>query len=206
MKISRAVLIPAALGTLLAAGGCFSRAKTSAQADVAGASLDRRELAAATVSHWSNRSALAARRLMEEYGVPDEVHADRLVWLNNSPWKRTVVMNMQPAYVESGETGVIEQTVGYALTPIRAVAVASIDDRLAVNQRGGLISSRADTEAHNFLLLNLADDVAHERLQPQQARDSYASIVSFEAAGKTSPYLLGLRFGAGPAAEVPVAP
>ena len=199
MKISRAALIPVALGALLAAG-CFSRVKTTPQADVAGAALDRRELAQATVSHWSQVSELAAKRMMEEYGVPDEVHADHLVWVNNSPWRRTIVSNARTPYAEPGaaELGVIEQTVSYRLTSKQAVDVAAFDDRVAFNARAGELSSRSDREEHNFLRFNLADDVAHERLRPEAARDSYASIVTFEAAGKTSPYLLGLRFSVAP--------
>ena len=200
MKIFQAALSAAAFGTLLAAGGCFSRVKTSPQADVAGAALDRRELAEATVSHWSNISGLAARRLMEKYGVPDEVHADHLVWINNSPWRRTVVSNEQPGFVESGAAGpdVVEQSVVYPMTSKQAVDVAVFDERAVFSPRSGELSSRADKEEHNFLRLNLADDVIHGRLSPEQARASYASLVSFEQAGKTSPYLLGLRFAPGP--------
>jgi hypothetical protein len=195
MEISRIGFAAAGLGMLLAAGGCFSRVKTSPQADVAGAALDRRELAEATVSHWSNVSALAARRLMEEYDVPDEVHADSLVWIGNSPWRRTVVSNERAGFVEAGAArDVVEQTVAYSLSRKQAIDVAAFDDRVAFDPRSGELTSRADKEEHNFLRLNLAVDVARGSLRPEQARDSYASIVSFEEAGKTSPYLLGLRF------------
>ena len=199
MKMQRVVSTCAAL-VLLAAGGCFSRVKTSPQADVAGAALDRRELAQATVGHWSQVSELAAKRMMEEYGVPDEVHADHLVWVNNSPWRRTIVSNVRTPYAADGaaEVGVLEQTVAYHSSPKQAIDIAAVDDRVSVNPRAGELSSRSDREEHNFLRLNLADDVAHERLRPEAARDSYSSIVRFEAAGKTSPYLLGLRFSVAP--------
>ena len=202
MKISGAVFAALGCAALLAAAGCFSRVKTSPQADVAGAALDRRELAQATVAHWSQVSELAAKRMMEEYGVPDEVHADHLIWVNNSPWRRTIVSNVQAPYADSGaaELGVIEQTVSYRSTPKQAIDVAAFDDRVAFNARAGELSSRADKEEHNFLRLNLADDVAHGRLRPEAARGSYGSIVNFEASGKTSPYLLGLRFAVAPGA------
>lgn len=199
-RISRLALTTVSLGALLAAGGCFSRVKTSSQADVAGAALDRRELAEATASHWSQVSELAARRMMEEYGVPDEVHADHLVWINNGPWRRTIVSNVPAPYAPDGgaEAGVIEQAVSERLSTKQAVDVAAFDDLVAYNPRASEVSSRADREEHNYLRLNLADDVAHERLSPEAARGSYASIVAFEAAGKTSPYLLGLRFSVAP--------
>ena len=199
MRISRGVLISAVFAALAAAAGCFSRVKTSPQADVAGAALDRRELADATVAHWSTPSRLAARRLMEEYGVPDEVHGDHLVWRGDGPWRRTVVSNVRPmAENDPVLQDIVEQAVKYPLTPKQAVDVAAFDERVSYDRRTGELSSRADREEHNYLRLNLADDVIQGRARPEQARDSYASIVDFERAGKTSPYLLGLRFAVGP--------
>jgi hypothetical protein len=200
MKISRAILISAALGSLLAAAACYDRVKTSPHADVAGSVLDRAELAKETVSHWTNFSALTARRVMEEYGPPDEVHADRLVWINNSPWRRTVVSNEQAVglLAPGAEQDIVEQTADYRVAPnhadMAAAKAAAFDPRVVLNPRRGQLSSRATAEEYNFLRLNLADDVIHGRMRPVEARDSYASIVSFEKSGKTSPYLLGLRF------------
>ena len=173
----------------------MSRVKTSPQADVAGAALDRRELADATVSHWSNVSALTAKRLMAEYGVPDEVHADRLIWINNSPWRRTVVRNERGiAATGTADEDVVEQAVDYRLTPKQAADVAAFDGRVAFNPRSGQLSSRAGKEEYNFLRLNLADDIVHGRMRPEEARNSYERLVDFEQSGKTSAYMLGLRF------------
>jgi hypothetical protein len=194
MMISRVVRAAAACAVLLAAGGCYSRVKTSPQADVAGAALDRRELAESTASHWSNSASLTARILMEEYGVPDEVHADHLVWINNSPWRRTVVSSGKDFAVNEAGQDLVEQSVDYKLTPKQAADLAAFDDRVVYNPRSGLLSSRAPREEYNFARLNLADDIVHGRTTPGAARSSYAGIVKFEAAGKTSPYLLGLRF------------
>jgi hypothetical protein len=199
MRISRLVPAVASLALLLPAGGCFSRAKTSPSADVKGEALDRKEVAEATVSHWSDVSRLSARRLMEEYGVPDEVHADSLVWNNNGPWRRTVVNNVRPMAADDPVTqSVVSQTVKYNMNRGQSLDILRFDDHVGFDPSNAELSSSSDAEAHNYLRLNLADDVAHGRLRPDQARDSYASIVSFEKAGKTSPYLLGLRFSVGP--------
>ena len=195
MKISRVIWAAVACGLLLAAGACYERVKTSTHADVAGAVLDRRELAEETISHWSNDSALTAKRLIEEYGVPDEVHADRLVWINNAPWRRTVVRNERGiAATGVGSQDIVEQSVDYRLDPKHAADVAAFDDRVVFDPRSGQLSSRAGKEEYNYLRLNLADDIAHGRMRPEDARNSYDRLVTFEQAGKTSPYMLGLRF------------
>lgn len=187
----------AVFGVLLSAGGCLSRAKTSPQTDTAQSALDRRDLTEAVIGTWSNVSMMAARRLMEEYGIPDEVHYGRLVWNHNGPWKRTVVRDQRPSYVEGDELGIVEQTIDYPMTQAQASALSSFDPKVTVNSRSGEMTSRADREEVNYLRMNLADDVASRRMSAGQARDAYASIVSLEASGKSSPYMLGLRFGHG---------
>ena len=191
MRISRVLRTSAALVLLLAAGACFERVKTSPQAD---AKLERRELAEATIAQWSNFSSVTARRLMEVYGAPDGVRADRLIWFKNGPWQRTIVFNLRGIAETGAEHDIIEQAVGYSLTPKQAADVSSIDGRVYFNPHDGLLASRAGQEELNILRLNLADDVVHGRLTPEAARGSYERMVSLEQSGKTSPYLLGLRF------------
>ena len=197
MKIRRVGFLGAALATVLGVGGCLSRAKTSPQTDAAGAALQRLALAEATVAQWSDNSAQTARLFMEKYGDPDEVHYGRLVWNNNGPWRRTVVRDVRPSYVEGDDLGVIEQTIDASLTPEQAAAVSTFDNRVQFNARSGELSARSDREALNMLRLNLAGEVAEQRMSAEQARISYAKILEFEESGKTSPYLLTLRFGLG---------
>src|SRR3569833_1102237 len=157
MRISRDIWAAAALGLLLPAAGCFSRTKTSPQADVAGASLDRKEVAEATVSHWSDVSRLSARRLIEEYGVPDEVHADSLVWSNNGPWRRTVVNNVRPMTSDDPVTqDVVSQTVKYNMNRSQSLDILRFDERVGFDPANNELSSRSESEAHNYLRLNLA--------------------------------------------------
>jgi hypothetical protein len=192
MKTKRILLLTSAAGALLAAGGCLF-STTSPPIESAGAALDRDVMAAEIVNQWWDLSARAARRLMDEYGVPDEVDPNSLAWNHGGPWRRTVVRNVA-APVEAGKDfGIIEQTVGYAMTPAQAAAVADFDARLAYDPKSLQLSARSDREELNFLRLNLADDVAHERLTPEQAREAYYKTQEFEAAGKTSPDLLALR-------------
>jgi hypothetical protein len=130
---------------------------------------------------------------MEEYGVPDEVRYGRLVWHGKGPWKRIVVHDIRPAYVEGDELGLVEQTVDYAMIPARGSS--GFPDGVAYDPRAGELTARSDREELNYLRVNLADDVARGRLTVPQARDSYARIVELDAAGKTSPDMHRLRLG-----------
>lgn len=182
------------LFSLLVPAGCVSRRASPAQADGVQSAVDRRALADTVVGQWSNVSSLAARRMIEEYGVPDEVHYGRIVWNNNGPWKRTVVRDIRPAYVEGDELGVVEQAVEYTLAPVQEKALTPFAKKASYNARTGELASKSDREELNFLTLNLIDDVAKGVQAPAQARDSYVRLQSLEEAGKSSDYLTGLRF------------
>jgi hypothetical protein len=197
MRIPRIAFMGAGLAVLLGAGGCLSHIKTAPQ-EVLGAGADRRALAKATIGEWSEFSSKTARLFMDEYGVPDEVRSGSLVWINNGPWRRTIVRDVRPSYVEGDDLGVIEQTIDAALTPAQAAEISAFDSRVRYDAVTRYLSASSDREALNLLRLNLASDVAAERLTGEQARLSYARIVEFEASGKTSPYMLSLRSGPAP--------
>ncbi|MFA6004444.1 MAG: hypothetical protein WC881_10285, partial [Elusimicrobiota bacterium] len=58
----------------------------------------RRDMADVVIGNWSNYSRLAAAKLMEKYGAPDQVYTGRLVWLDRGPWKRTTIMDRMSYY------------------------------------------------------------------------------------------------------------
>jgi hypothetical protein len=186
MQIRRA--LPLMIGSALIAAG-FSAA-------VAGPS-DRQERALAAsvvVSDWPSASALAARRLITQYGVPDEVLADRLEWVDNRPWKRTVVRRMAQADVEADDPAMILQTVEYPLTLKQFTALKAFDPRLSYDRNTLELGSRSEREETNFLRLNLANDIINARMTPDQARGLFGQILRLEAAGKSAYYLQVLFF------------
>lgn len=194
MKGHRGLRLGAVLAGGLLAGGCVSPVKSSTRPDTAQAMTDRRDLAEAVIANWSDISALAARRLMEQYGVPDEVRSGRLVWNERGPWKRTVVRDRRWSYAPPEELGVVEQTVEYPLAAGRIADILAFDDHVTFNLASREMSSRADREEVNYLRLNLADDVANGRTSVEEARRDYAKILALEGEGKSSPYLLSLHF------------
>ena len=182
----RAGLLGVVAGLSLAAGACRSHM------ELAGPRLSQ---ANAMIGEWSEPSKLAARAAIEEYGVPDEVHYERFIWNAKGPWRRTVVRNVRPFYVQDRDPGIVEQRIKYSLTPAQAADVAAaFGDRVRFDPQSGELSARSDREEFNYLRLNLAHDVMDGTLRPEQARDSYARTVSLAESGKSSPDLAGLRF------------
>ena len=174
-------------GTLLAAG-CLSSVRAAEEP------VDRGLVAAVVIESWPAVSAAAARAVIARYGVPDEVAPDRLAWIENRPWRRTVVRRMAPLDADAEDRGVIEQAVDYRLTPRQASALKAFDPRLVYDRGARELGSRSEREAVNFLRLNLANDIVSGRMTPDQARALYAQVLRLEGAGKSSSYLQVLYF------------
>lgn len=187
-----------AAALIWSSAGCVTAVRSTAGESTMDAE-SRRALAENVSSGWSEKSRLAARLMIARYGAPDVVGASRLVWQGNGPWKRTIVRDLTRPYASDpgDELGVIEQTVSYNLTPEQAPVLSGFSDRLSADAAAMELTSRADREELNFLRLNLANDLLLRVVVPADAKVAYARILELEAAGKTTPYLLALRFGPG---------
>lgn len=194
MELRSLRLIASLLGAAAAGGalasGCLVPRRTAAVDDKQG----RGFLAEAVVENWWPVSGLAARRALEQYGVPDEVRPEYLVWEARGPFKRVVVRNLTPPYVSGEELGVVEQSVRYTLAPEQVARLREFDRKLGYERGSRELAARADRPEVNLLRLNLADDVARRRMTPEEARRFQARALSLENTGKTSPYMTGLRF------------
>ncbi|MBI3299437.1 MAG: hypothetical protein HYZ75_14820 [Elusimicrobia bacterium] len=192
MAISRPLLAGAVAACL---AGCFSPVKDSASQDTVEASAYRRSLAGTTIEDWAPMAAMSARRLLEQYGAPDEVRPEFMVWRGKDRWQRITAWNIPEPYPQGDDIGFVEHAVEYPpLTPAQLVNLSAFDSRLMYYGLVQTLAARSDREEVNILRLNLADDVLAWRVTPEQARQRYGEILNLEAAGKSSPYMSKLRF------------
>ncbi|NNN05728.1 MAG: hypothetical protein HKL90_07490 [Elusimicrobia bacterium] len=194
MNISRTVGLSAAFAACAALSGCV--ASLDSDKGVTSTPADRTAFAENVVSQWSETAGLAAHRLMERYGPPDEVRRDRLVWRGNAPWRLTVARDVRPKLDQAtdADLGVVAQTVRLSLTPFQAAAAAAIDGRVTYDPTLRELTARSDREELNILRLNLAVDAAQSRLSIDEARQQYARDLMLEASGKVLPDMQTLNF------------
>lgn len=138
---------------------------------------------------WPVTAQRTAEVIMEKYGPPDLAISDRLSWYDNAPWKITTVYRDPNEHID-----VLEQTIGYSVPRDKVQALAELDVALRLSRDGRELSATSESEETNFLALNLADDVVRERRSPGEARGFYLKTVIQMNAGRSSPYLKGLRF------------
>jgi hypothetical protein len=147
------------------------------------------------IRDWPERARLIAQVMFDEYGQPNRMSSEALVWFNNGPWQKTIVYRKalpNPPGLQ-GEI-YLEQSVGYEVPDDKIGALKRFDRRVSVDKTKGVLSCRSASERLNFLALNLADDIVNYRRSVKDARDFYRRALRLSMAGKTIMYLDTLLF------------
>jgi hypothetical protein len=147
------------------------------------------------IEGWPQLAREAAQAMTAKYGRPDEIGSDALVWYSNGPWKRTLVHRLAwPHYTFMKDKDYVENVIGYGTPDDKVAPLTRFDKKLDADQKNAELSSRSESEAMNFLALNLADEIVHDKRTVEDARAYYVKISRLAAAGKSSPYLARLMF------------
>lgn len=139
------------------------------------------------ISSWPDLSRRTAEMMIEEHGKPNKIEADTLTWHGLYRGRKTVVYRTNPG-------GVIEQTVNYRVPEKKVGVLELLDKRLKVDRDASELAAVSDSLRTNFLLLNLAHEVASgfRSLESAQAfRDREQKLAM---SGKESRYREGLIF------------
>lgn len=169
----------------------FEARRTQPDAAVA---VKRNKKAFKVIENWNPASKELAEIMLEKYGSPDKVGRKQLAWNHKGPWNRTIV------YREAGDgdypplTDNLRQFINYEMSTEKASAVSQLELGLEYNGKSKELSARSDSEAMNYLALNVAHEVISERMSVPQAREVYDKTLSLAVAGKSSPSMEGLRF------------
>jgi hypothetical protein len=149
--------------------------------------LDR---SAEAIAGWPGPPHRVANFIMDKYGLPDQIFADKMVWNDNGPWQQTIVYRTGARAAGLHDyQDVIRQSIGYDVTRSKAAQLAKMDMGFAVDRRHGELSVASDSEENNFLAINLAIEVVLGRKTPKEAQGFYTRIIALAAEGKSSPYM-----------------
>ena len=149
-------------------------------------------------SGWAQNHKDAIQKTAAKFGPPTEGTMNCVVWRNVGPFKCIKVEREEVTHKFPVEhVDFLEHTIAYRIPSERVSDVTACDGSLYVDRTGGLLSAKCDTEAHNLLGLNIAHDILSGQKTAQQGREAYQQIVKDEMAGRSHPYLEGLRFQPG---------
>lgn len=147
------------------------------------------------ISKWPEGARLTAREMISKYGEPNRFSEGALVWIDNGPWQKTVVYrNAWPHFLGRRDKDYLEQTIAYRVPVEKIEDLKRFDRRLEINESRGQLSSRSESEAMNFLALNLADEIVMDKRGVDDARDFMTKTESLTKSGKSSRYTKGFVF------------
>lgn len=147
------------------------------------------------VRGWPEDSQKAATAMSQKYGAPDEMTPTRLIWLNNGPWKQTIVYKEAVDHrFPVPHKDVLEQFVAYRVPPDKFDELANYDGSVIAERTKGEISARCDKEPMNLLALNLTHDIVEGKRSVEEARQFYAKTAMEVMQGKMPSYVQKLQF------------
>jgi hypothetical protein len=160
---------------------------TTSRAGVRAALTPTREIVDEVISAWMDEPKKTANDMIAKYGVPDEITRSHMVWHNNGPWKKTILVNEEIDHdFPMPHHDMLLQVIDYKVPVNMFDELAAYDGSVIVERTKGEIGARCDKEAANFLAINLANDVVKGNKTPEQARQFYADAVSAMMNGNLS--------------------
>jgi len=147
------------------------------------------------IKGWPEVTQTAAGTLLQRYGAPDEIGTEKLTWYRNGVWKRTVlhrdpvIHNFPKPYLDY-----LEQTIDYQVPVDKFSDLAMLSGSLVANRTKGEISSSCDSEAANFLAINIAHDVIVDRMGVEDGRYAFLDEVMRAEQGGVSASMTGFQF------------
>lgn len=144
---------------------------------------------------WPAKHKEAIKKTSDKYGPPSEGTASAVVWHDAGPFKCIKVMREEAMHnFPAPHPDFLEHTISYRIPAGKVCDLTECDGSLYVDRTGGWLSAKCDSEAHNLLGFNIANDIFTGKKTAQQGREAYTRIVMDEMQGKSHPYLEQLQF------------
>lgn len=142
------------------------------------ARLFSEDQAESVIGEWEEAPAQAARRLIESYGVPQEITKNRLIWHNNGPWERTEIVNEEVEHnFPEPHTDFLYQTVNFNVPEEKVADIVGMSGSILIDRVKGEVTARCDSEEANFVALNLMNQIVDGRKDARSGRDTYAQTM-----------------------------
>lgn len=149
----------------------------------------------ATIEDWPDTAKKAAKATMDKLGEPDEITASMLVWEDADPYVRVIAYKQEIQHdFPAPHKDVLEHFINYDVPAEKFDELAMFDGSLIVERTKGEMSARCDSEAHNLIALNLANDIIMDNLNVKEAREKYASTVMAQLKGENPEYIQSIQF------------
>ncbi len=188
-------VVAASMLLALASASFEATAAPQVRAQAAPAVVADRAYVDQVLAGWPARPRLAAYRTIDKYGLPQEATPMRLVWHENAPWKRTVVLGKEiPHAFPRLHMDFIVQTIDYHVPADKSDELIAFDGSVLIDRTAGELSARCDMEEANTLTFNLAHDIVTGEKDADAARQAFGQAEVEFLLGKPPAIMTALRF------------
>lgn len=145
---------------------------------------------------WEQDQKEGALKIINKYGYPQEAIPSRLIWYNNGPWKRTVVMrDAVPHNLPVNHMDFLAQTVDYR-TPVELFdEIARFDGSCYPDRTRGEVTVICDKEEANMLSVNLFHEIVTGKRTADEAKYFLAETeANYLFKNISSPYMEKILF------------
>ena len=147
------------------------------------------------IDGWPEVPTNIARQMLEKYGPPNEATPTKLFWYRNGPWKRTELTSDEVVHnFPSPHTDSLTQYIDYRVDVDKFDDIGRFDGSCLVDRTTGEAAARCDSEAANFLTLNLMHEIVSGKTSVEDARKIYAENIASFTLGRPTPYCEGFLF------------
>jgi len=147
------------------------------------------------IENWPKPAKMGAEQMMEQYGPPNEATPTKLFWYRNGPWKRTELTSDEVVHnFPSPHTDFLTQYIDYRVPVEMYDEIGRYDGSCLVDRTTGEAAARCDSEAANFLTLNLMHDIVTGKTNVEDAREIYAENMVAFTMGRPTPYCERFEF------------
>src|SRR5690606_27516124 len=156
-----------------------------------------RESVTKHIAGWGEEQRAGAQMMMEKYGPPQGVDAERLTWYDAGPFKRIeLTRKADPHDFPYAHNDFLEHVVAYRVDPEHLDQLSEFDGSANADRTRGELRGRCDLEAHNILTLNVAHEVLSGNLGAEEAKEQFAQEAIADMSGRPTDWVTGLRFTA----------
>jgi hypothetical protein len=143
----------------------------------------------AIIAGWPEAPREGARQMLEQYGPPNEATPTKLFWYHNGPWKRSLITSDVLTHnFPAPHVDYLAQWIDYRVPVEMVDAITRFDGSCLVDRTAGEAGARCDSEAANFITLNLMHEIVTGKRSVEEARKVYAENMAAYTMGRPAPY------------------
>lgn len=147
------------------------------------------------IGTWPEAAKMGVQQMVLQYGQPNEGTPTKLLWFDRAPWKRILVTSDEVVHkFPTPHADFLTQYIDYEVPLDRFEVLGRYDGSCLIDRTMGEVAARCDSEAANFLTLNLMNEIVTGARTVEDARAFYSETLSAYCLGESAPHCEGFLF------------